>query len=213
MRGLGFALVAALCVGCGPPPISLDPSPREFYEGSYDDVYDAWTRSEEAFKWTDLADILYVTATFESWEFRWAYVIRYAYDFSIEPPVRNEMLQANLSSSRQEHRFFVTMAGFDWRESNITSKQSAWRVLLVAPDGHQTVPISMERIRRPTALERVYFPSISSYRHAFRLSFPAVDAEGRRSIPDGADHIVLRFTGARGRVDLRWDFQNPPQGG
>ena len=90
-----------------------------------------------------------VTATFESWEFRWAYVVRYAHDYGLLPTARDEMLQASLASSRQEHRFFVSLIGFDFRESNLVSKQSAWRVLLVDPQGNQAVPVLMERVRRP----------------------------------------------------------------
>lgn len=206
------ALVAVLVAGCKPPPVTMDPGPRVFTADSYPYVWSAWTRDAESFSWKDLAHELYVTATFESWEFRWAYVVRYASDFSLLPITRDEMLQASLTSSRQEHRFFVTLAGFDFRESNLTGRQSAWRVLLVDPDGHQTVPVMMERVRRPSAVDRVYFPQVDPLRETFRLTFPAVDADGRPSIPEDSAFVTLRFTGARGRVDLRWDFA-PPQGG
>jgi hypothetical protein len=122
------------------------------------------------------------------------------------------MLQASLASSRQEHRFFVTLSGMDFKESNLAGKTSAWRVLLIDPEGNQTVPVLMERVRRPTAADRVYFPQVNPYRQTFRVTFPAVEADGRKSIPDGAEFMVLRFTGARGRADLQWDLR-PSQGG
>jgi hypothetical protein len=100
----------------------------------------------------------------------------------------------------------------DFKESNLAGKTSAWRVLLIDPEGHQTVPVLMERVRRPTAVDRVYFPQLNPYRQTFRLTFPAVEADGRKTIPEGAKFIVLRFTGARGRADLRWDLQ-PSEGG
>jgi len=53
---------------------------------------------------------------------------------------------------------------------------------------------------------------VNPYRQTFRLTFPAVEADGRKTIPDGAEFMVLRFTGARGRADLRWDLQ-PHKGG
>ncbi len=205
-RSAGLLLLLNVVAACKPEPISLETGPRSFTSDSYEAVYKAWTRDEETFNWADLEHILYVTATFESWEFRWAYVVRYAHDYSLEPSARDEMLQASLASSRQEHSFFVSLGGFDYRESDLTGEQSAWRVLLIDPEGRQTVPVKMERIRRPTPLEKVYFPSVSPYRHAFRLSFPTVDEQGRPTIAPGADHVLLRFTGARGRVDLRWDF-------
>ena len=210
---LGVLLVfASLVVGCAPQKITLEPAPRTFTPKSYPQVWEAWTREEESFAWKELAHEIFVSATFESWEFRWAYVVRYAYDYSLTPEARDEMLDASLASSRQEHRFFVTLAGMDFRESNLANRASAWRVLLIDPEGNQTSPVLMERVRRPTAVDRVYFPQVNSFRQTFRLTFPAVDANGRKTIPDGASHVVLRFTGARGRADLTWRLE-PGQSG
>jgi hypothetical protein len=205
-------VVAVLLVsGCKQHALVMEPGPRVFTAESYPYVWEAWTRDEESFSWKELTHELHVTATFESWEFRWAYIVRYARDYSLLPSARDEMLQASLASSRQEHRFFVTLSGFDFRESNLVGKQSAWRVLLLDPQGNQSVPISMERVRRPSAVDRVYFPQVDPLRETFRVIFPAVGRDGRETIPDGAPFVVLRFTGARGRVDLRWDLR-PSEG-
>ena len=215
MSRAGFALLLSaslvVAVGCKPQKITMEPGARTFTPESYPRVWDAWTREKESFAWKELAHEIFVSATFESWEFRWAYVVRYAHDYSLSPEARDEMLDASLASSRQEHRFFVTLSGLDFRESNLAHKASAWRVLLMDPQGNQTNPVLMERVRRPTAVDRVYFPQVNSFRQTFRLTFPAVEADGRQTIPDGAEFIVLRFTGARGRADLRWDLR--PSGG
>ena len=196
-----------LVSACAQPKLTLDPEPRTFTPKSYPQVWEAWTREEESFAWKELAHEIFVSATFESWEFRWAYVVRYAYDYSLTPESRDEMLYASLESSRLEHRFFVTLAGMDFRESNLADKASAWRVLLIDPEGNQTSPILLERVRRPTAVDRVYFPQVNSFRQTFRVTFPAVDENGRRTVPEGAPYVVLRFTGARGRADLTWKLQ------
>ncbi|MDH4283477.1 MAG: hypothetical protein OEV36_12535 [Myxococcales bacterium] len=211
IRRIWLLLAVLTAFGCKQPRISMEPGSRTFTPESYPSVWEAWTRSEESFSWRELSHEIFVSATFESWEFRWAYVVRYAHDFSLEPEARDEMLQASLESSRQEHRFFVTLAGMDFRESNLAGRESAWRVLLVDPEGNQTVPVRMEQVRRPSAVDRVYFPQVDPFRQTFRLTFPAVDANGRRTIPEDADFVVLRFTGARGRADLRWALQ--PIGG
>lgn len=213
LRGsFGCLAIALLLTGCRQPSITLQPEARTFTPDSYPRVWEAWTRDEESFAWKELAHEIFVTATFESWEFRWAYVVRYAHDYSLSPEARDEMLDASLASARQEHRFFVTLAGLDFREANLADRASAWRVLLVDPEGNQTSPILMERVRRPTAVDRVYFPQVNSFRQTFRVTFPAVDGNGRRTIPDGSPFVLLRFTGARGRADLRWDLR-PSSGG
>ena len=202
---LGAALISAGCAR--PVEVSLATGPRSYTPNAYHDVYERWTRTEQDFAWGQMRDVLRVTATFESWEFRWAYVVRYAEDHSLVPAARDEMLRATLDDAGTHHRFFVTLAGDYFRESNLAGRASAWRVLLIAPDGSQSEPIDLERVRRPTAAQQVYFPSVSSYREVFRLVFPATRDDGTPAIPPDADHVILRFTGARGRVDLRWNLR------
>ena len=197
------------CVGmaaCASRPITLQTGPRSLTPDDYFDVYEAWTRTDDDFEWSEFEDVLHVSATFESWEFRWAYVVRYAADHSLEGDTRNELLRATLTDARQNHRFFVTLAGPVFREQDLSSPRSAWRIVMVDLDGRQVEPIEIEQVRRPTAAERVYFPSISSFRQTFRIVFPVTHPDGSPTIDPNTPTAILRFAGARGQVDLRWEF-------
>lgn len=200
-----LAVTLAPAAGCGSAQLSLQPQPRSFTWRDYEDVYGAWTKDADEFEFGRLSDVLNATATFQSWEFRWAYVVRYAHDYSLSTEARTETLRASLQDAEQQHRFFVTLSGSNFRESDLTRESSAWRVLLVDERGEQTVPIEVEKVD-VTAAEKVYFPSVSPFRHAFRIVFPAFRPDGSPTIPPDARYVLLRFTGARGAVDLRWDF-------
>ena len=213
MRTFALALVL-VSSACGVPQVSLEAGPRTFTSTDYETIYDRWTRSQDDFAWSRMTDILHATATFESWEFRWAYVVRYAHDYSIDTSAREEMLRATLADAQAQHRFFVTLAGERIRETQLTGRRSAWRVILVDDDGHQTEPIGIEFVRRPTAVEEVYFPSVHPQRNTFRIVFPATRLDGTPSIPPDARTVRLRFTGARGQVDLVWTLEDggaPPR--
>lgn len=205
---LALALSLAACAS---HPIRLETGPRAVTPEDYEDIYDAWTRNADDFQWGGLNDVLRVTATFESWEFRWAYVVRYASDHALEGDTRNNLLRASLDDSQEHHRFFITISGEVFEEQNLTGARSAWRVVLVDEDGRQAEPIAIERVRRPSAAERTYFPSISSHRQAFRLIFPARRSDGTPVIPEGAEVVTLRFAGALGQLDVRWELA-PPSG-
>lgn len=205
------ALLIALLAACTPAPIQLVAGPRDFIADDYPAVYEAWTRDADEFAWGNMDDVLHATATFESWEFRWAYVVRYAHDYALDAGARAELLRATLEDARQHHRFFVTLAGPRYREQNIAGDTSAWRVVLVDPDGRQTSPVEVQRVRRPSAVERVYFPSIHPHRQAFRVVFPATRPDGTPTIAPDASSVTLRFTGPRGRVDLVWRFSPPSE--
>ena len=168
---------------CAAPVVSLRPAPGSFTPGDYPEVYERWTRSAGPFDFGHLRSVLHATATFESREFRWAYVVRYAHDFGLITDARNAMLAATLADSEQHHRFFVTIGGGKPRELDLTDEQGAWRVLLLDDRGRQVRPIEIQELGTVRPSQRVYFPSVSPFRKAFRLVFPARHEDGDPTIP------------------------------
>jgi hypothetical protein len=189
--------------------VSMAPATHAFTANEYENVYDRWTRAAAPFDFGKLHSVLYVTATLESREFRWAYVVRYSSDFGLNTDSRNSMLAATLADAEQHHRFFVTLGGGQPREMDLTNDRGAWRVLLLDDRGRQVRPIEVQKVKRPTPAERTYFPSVSPFREAFRLVFPFTHEDGYPTIPKEALFAVLRFTGPEGQVDLKWDFAHP----
>jgi hypothetical protein len=205
-------LAAVLSVGtvaCGTPSVVLAPSRETFTARDYERIYARWTRDADEFSFGRLDDVLNASATFESVEFRRAYVVRYAADFSLTTEARDEMIRAQEAEAAAAHEFFVTLAGKRFRESDLTNERSAWRVLLVSADGAQFVPIEIARVRRPTPAEAKYFASVSPFRQSFRITFPAQRPDGSPVFSSRSPYALLRFTGPQGTVDLKWRFKAP----
>jgi len=204
-------LLASLLVSCAEPIVSLKPAPRSYTASDYERIYERWTRDAREFDFGHLKTVLNVTATFESRDFRWAYVVRYGEDFALPPDTRTSLLTASLSDADQHHRFFVTMGEGRPREVDLTNERGGWRVVLLDDRGRQTRPIEVERLRKASAAERTYFPTVSSFRQAFRLVFPVRNEDGNATVPNESLFAILRFTGPRGQVDLKWEFEPRPQ--
>lgn len=210
MRIANYVLWACLLgcggLGCGGSAEDLSAREGRFTPEDYAQVYDKWTRAADEFSFGNLNDVLNATATYLSAEFRSAYVVRYAHDHGYTTEERERLRDSSLADAKADHGFFVTMAGTDYRESDLTSERSAWRVVLVDPSGRTTVPTKIERIRKPSPAEKEYFPSVSPFRHTFRLSFPRTRSDGTPVIGPEMPHFILRFAGPEGVVDLRWNF-------
>lgn len=202
---LGAGAVGAAACGGG-APLSMRTEPRAFTPEDYDRIYTRWTREANGFELSKLQDTLHVSATFQSWEHRWAYVVRYASDYSLDTNARTELLRASLADAEQTHRFFVTLAGQEWRESDLTSERTAWRVVLVDDRGATIAPSELVRVPRPGPNERGYY-RITPFRQVFRVAFPAHHPDGSLTIAPDARRITLRLTGSQGTVDLVWELE------
>jgi hypothetical protein len=195
---------ASPCVACAEPTVSLATGPREYVPGDYAQVLKRWTREQSVIQLSELEDKLTVTATFESWDFRWAYVVRYADDYRLTVEQRHEVLERTLRETADNHEFYVALYGTNWRWSDLSRPTSAWTVRLIDDQGNETVPSKIESIVKPGPLEQRYFPYTNPWRRAFRIRFPRFEGDGRPTIANTARWFGLRFAGAEGNGELRW---------
>ncbi len=204
-RGL-LAGLLLVCAACGDPKVSLRTGPREFVPSQYEQILTRWTRSKSLLTLAELDDLLTVTATYESWEFRWAYVVRYAQDFRLTVEQRRVLLERTLAQTQERHNFYIALYGGNRRWTDLSRPNTAWIVRLIDSDGNETAPTTIEIIPKPGAIERTYFPYTSVWRQAFRIQFPRTASDGRPTIAPDATWIGLRFAGAQGNEELHWDI-------
>lgn len=210
LPGIAMVLVLA-ATGCSEPQVSLDAGTREYVASDYPEVLKRWTRTGSLVAIAQLDDLLTVSATYESWDFRWAYVVRYAQDYRLTVEQRRKLLDATLAETRGEHSFYVALYGSNRRWTDLTRPNSSWIVRLIDDQGNETAPSSIEAIAKPGALERTYFPYTTPWRQAFRIRFPRA-TDGRTSVAERARWFGLRFAGAEGNQELRWEVERDGTG-
>lgn len=199
-------LSAALLPGCRTPSVVLAEGPREYVPSDYETVLNSWTRSEQLTTVNAMDNVLTVTATYESWDFRWAYTIRYAEDYRLTVDQRHALLERSLAETRTAHEFYVALYAERHKWNDLTAKEPAWIVRLMDDEGTETAPSEIQTIKKPGAIELTYFPYSTPWRSAFRISFPKVRVDGRPTISPGARWFGLRFAGAQGNQELVWEI-------
>lgn len=214
-RWIKLLALAAVCstLGCGAAAVRLEEGPREYVATDYDGVLARWTRTESLILIDELERALTVTSTFETWDFRWAYVIRYAKDYRLTVPQRQRLLGKKLAETRKSHQFFVALYGAKQKHNDLTKPDSAWIVRLIDAVGNETAPTQIEKIKKPNTLERRYYPYNTVWRKAFRIDFPVQGKEGRPTISPDAAWVGLRFAGALGNTDLIWILKEKKEPG
>jgi hypothetical protein len=206
VRGLALAGALFIC-GCAETTVSLATGPREYVPSDYPQVLKTWTRDESLVVFSELEHKLTVTATFESWDFRWAYVVRYAADYRLTVEQRRELLERTLRESEDDYEFYVTLYAPNWRWTDLSRPTSAWIVRLIDDQGDETAPAKIDPIVKPGPLEERYFPYTTIWRRAFRIRFPRATADGRPTIATNARWLGLRFAGSEGSEELVWHLQ------
>ena len=199
------ALALPVLAACGSPQVSLGGGPREYVPSDYETVFRRWTRTEQLITLSELDDMLTASATFESWDFRWAYVVRYSADYRLTVEQRRELLQRTLADTQVKYEFYVALYGTKWKWDDLTKPTSAWIVRLIDEKGNETAPSRLELVK-PGPLEFRYFDYTSTLRHCFRIAFPRISASGKPTIADDAKWFGLRFAGAQGNEELRWEI-------
>jgi len=201
---LVFVLGAA---GCRTETVQLGEGPREYVATDYDAVLRHWTRSTQLTSLEAMDNVLTVTATYESWDFRWAYAIRYGEDYRLTVDQRHALLERSLAETKDRHQFYLALYAQKHRWNDLTAAQPAWIVRLVDDEGTETAPSEISTIKKPGAIELTYFPYTSPLRSAFRITFPRVRADGRPTIPPDAHWFGLRFAGPQGNKEIVWQLR------
>ena len=203
---LALALLgSALLPACRTPTVGLNEGPREYVASDYETVLKTWTRSDQLTTVNAMDNVLTVTATYESWDFRWAYTVRYAEDYRLTIDQRHALLERSLAETRDAHEFYVALYAEKHKWNDLTASEPAWIVRLTDDEGTETAPSEIQTIKKPGAIELTYFPYTTPWRSAFRISFPKVRADGRPTISPAARWFGLRFAGAQGNTELVWE--------
>ena len=208
-RGGTRAVLLVSCVlalSCATRVVSLDHRPREYVASDYSEVLKRWTREERLISANEFADFLSATATFESWDFRWAYAIKYADDFRLTVTQRRELMDRLLTETGRYHHFYVALHSPRYKWADLTAEHPAWIVRLVDSQGNETAPHDIERIKKPTAADQTYFPYSTPWRVVHRIRFPVETPSGEPTISTEARWLGLRFAGPKGHSQLEWEI-------
>jgi hypothetical protein len=201
-----LVLIATVSAACAQQPVRVDFSetPRQYVAKDYVEVYERWTRHQSALHNVDIA--LEAWATFKSWDFREAYIERYASIYGLSEADRATLRQAQLDAYRSNYEFTVTTLSAEHRWNDLEKASSAWRVTLLDALGHELTPKEVKVERLPDAYEREFFPAKNQFNRVFtktygiRFEVPAAgEFLGAKS---GA--ITLRFASPIGRLELTW---------
>jgi hypothetical protein len=206
-------LAVTACLG-GCPVVQVNFSETElhsFEPSDYERVLERWTRDEEVYVLDGLDNALTVTATFQSWEYRQAFIDRYAYDFRLTDPERRTLETTQRGELESAHVFLVAATATRTEWADLSAADTPWKIRLVndqgdvlapLPDAHD--PPGIEPLEDVTPAQKAYYPYINVFRQVFMIRFPRSLPDGTPVLRPGVESFTLEFAGALGRAELHW---------
>ena len=202
---VGHILLASALVACATQKqvrVDFSETPRDYLPRDYSDVCARWTRHDYALhEWQDKA--IEVWATFKSWDFREAYIERYAAVYSLSDADRTTLRQAQREAYHQAYEFHVIAQSAEYTWNDLDKSSSPWRVTLVDALGNE-IPSDRVRVEKlPDAYERDFFPDKTPFSKSYSIRF-TMPASGTEFSGVKSGSITLRIASPIGRVDLLW---------
>jgi hypothetical protein len=203
---MAAALAAApLTTGCTTTQknISVDFSetPRDYLGKDYERVYNRWTRHEQVLLEADIA--LEVWATYKSWDFREAYIEKYAEIYNLSDTDQKALRASQQEAVRHAYEFHVTAQSTRYTWNDLEKQDSPWRATLVDALGHELAPDSIKVLKLPDADEATFFPAKTPFTKTYAIRF-LVPADGTTFSGGKSGMVTLRFASPIGRADLEW---------
>jgi hypothetical protein len=204
-KALGPFVVAVLAVALGcatkEPTVDFSETPRDYVAKDYERVYERWTRHQTALKDVDVA--LEVWATFKSWDFREAYIERYAEIYSLSDADRKTLRTAQQDAFHAAYEFHLTAQSTNYKWNDLEKDSSAWRATLVDALGHELSPEHIKVEKLPDVYEREFFPAKGPFTKSYSVRFAAGGEQGD-FVGLASGSILLRLASPAGRIELRW---------
>jgi hypothetical protein len=202
--GVAATLFGSGCRSGQPVLVDFSETTRAFLASDYPDVLGRWTRHERLVSANE-GTIIEMWGTLKSWEFREAYVEKYAQVYALSPAEKSALLASELKKSKSGYEMHLTVQTSDYRANDLDKRESPWRLSLVDGTGDELFKNDIEALRLPISYEEVFFPEKTSFSRAYTVVFD------RESIPGGAQfggsatgEIALRVRGPLGGVELTW---------
>jgi len=193
------ALGATSCAGQS-QLVSLKAPDKAYQPDDYKSVLRLWTRERRLNTLEEMDNVLTVTSTYYSAEFRAAYLAKYVSDYHLSAGQSKALVAEHAGLNADQHEFYVALFAQQHKYGLLDDPRSAFQVHLVDDQGRAFKPMRVEHIKRPGALETTYFPYSTSFRSVFRVVF---DKKSAALAPD-AKWFGLRFSGPQGTTVLTW---------
>jgi hypothetical protein len=206
----------ALClllVGCAtsrPILVDFSESTKTYRSGDYATALETWTRHDQLLLYDqyDIGTAMEIWATFKSWDFRQAYVAKYAKIYGLAESERDQLAKSQLETARAVYEIHMVAQSTTDRWNDLDRRTSPWRITLLDGTGAELAPTSVKVEKLPEVYEYEFFPARTPFSKTYTLKFVRPEGAGEAFLGPQSGRMILRVVSPIGKVEVVWEAKD-----
>lgn len=194
-------MAAAGCATARAPAVDFSDTAKHYRSDDYQGIHDAWTRHAKLVQ--DVGTVMEIWATLKSWEFRQAYIAKYAKVYDLPEGERETLAKGQQDASRSVYEFHLVAQSTTAKWNDLERRNSPWRISLVDGTGAELSPASIKVEKFPEIYETEFFPRRTPFSKTYTVRF--VQPEGDAFVGPVSGRLILRLDSPLGKVEAIWE--------
>jgi hypothetical protein len=203
LLGIAMGVAAMGCASSQAQSVDFSGATKHYRADDYAGVHAAWTRHAKLVQ--DVGTVMEIWATFKSWDFRQAYVEKYAKAYDLHEGERELLAKSQQEMARTEFEIHLVAQSTVDRWNDLDRRSSAWRITLLDGTGAELPPSSVKIEKVPEIYETEFFPNRTPFSRTYCLRFVRPDGGGDSFVGPESGRLILRIASPMGRVEVAWD--------
>jgi hypothetical protein len=207
-RGADYVtyLLCAAAVGCAsfhPRQVDFTDAAKNYGVKDYPAVYDTWTRHAKLVQET--GTVMEIWATFMSWDFRQAYLAKYAKVYDLPGDEYKDIAKSQKEEADDGYEIHLVAQSTSDRWNDLERKNSAWSIALLDGTGAVLSPSSIKVEKLPEIYESSFFPNRTPFSRTYKLRFVNPKEGGKVFVGPRSRRMILRIDSPVGKVEVVWE--------
>jgi hypothetical protein len=205
-RFLPLALCAAACALFRTQTVDFSEASKNYRYGDYGAVYDTWTRHAKLVQ--DIGTAMEIWATWKSWDFRQAYLAKYAKTYDLADAELDTLSRSQKENARAVYEIHLVAQSTNDRWNDLANRTSPWRITLLDGTGAELAPTAVKAEKLPDAYEGEFFPARTPFSRTYTLRFVRPEAAGESFVGPQSGRMILRIASPVGKVEVVWESKD-----
>jgi hypothetical protein len=194
------------CATSRPPVVDFSEATQVYRSDDYLPAFEAWTRHAKLVQ--DIGTAMEIWATFKSWDFRQAYIARYAKVYDLADNEREQLAKSQQETARAIYEIHLVSQSTTDKWNDFERRTSPWRITLLDGTGAELAPTSIKVEKLPEVYENEFFPTRTLFSKTYTIRFVRPEGTGESFVGPESGRMILRVASPIGKVEVAWEAKD-----